>query len=154
MEASGWQSDQIFDIISQFFKFLNDDPEETEVLFQSAKKASDGNEIDQISGCWWQICRWASQRKKKKDLSLWLLFPNWCLLCTWFSKAFPQERRACWSATHRTRFHKITSRPSLTTMPLKCRLIRTMVMVRLMMVMGILIDTINVWCLKGGEQGC
>ena len=52
MEASGWQSDQIFDIISQFFKFLNDDPEETEVLFQSAKKASDGNEKDQISGCW------------------------------------------------------------------------------------------------------
>ena len=57
METSGWQSDQIFDIISQFFKFLNDDPEETEVLFQSAKKASDGNEKDQISGCWWRSCR-------------------------------------------------------------------------------------------------
>ena len=46
------QDDQIFDIISQFLKFLNDDPEEKKFFFQSAKKASDGNEIDQISGCW------------------------------------------------------------------------------------------------------
>ena len=52
MEASGRQSDQIFDIILQFLEFLNDDHKEKVLFFQSAKKASDGNEIDQISGCW------------------------------------------------------------------------------------------------------
>ena len=39
MEAPGWQSDQIFDIISQFLKFLNDDPEEKEVLFSERQES-------------------------------------------------------------------------------------------------------------------